>query len=160
MIVSWPGQVKPQTRCNDYVIIEDFFPSILEMAGIKNDKIVQPIDGRSFIPLLTGKGENPSDGRALFWNCPNLWDGSGPGVGPSCTIREGDWKLIYFYETGKKELFNISEDIGENHEQSASYPERVADLSAKLGTYLRSVDAQRPSFKATDKPCPWPDEKK
>lgn len=160
MIVAWPGQVKPQTRCNDYVIIEDFFPSILEMAGIKNDKIAQPIDGRSFIPLLTGKGKNPSDGRALFWNCPNLWDGSGPGVGPSCTIREGDWKLIYFYETGKKELFNISEDIGENHEQSASYPERVTGLSAKLGTYLRSVDAQRPSFKATGKPCPWPDEKR
>ena len=39
---------------------------------------------RSFIFLLIGKGENPSNGRTLFWNCPNLWDGSGPGVGPSC----------------------------------------------------------------------------
>lgn len=29
-----------------------------------------------------------------------------------------------------------------------------------IGRYLRKVGAQRPSFSATGKPCPWPDEVK
>ena len=54
MIVSWPGVVTPNTRCDKYLIIEDFYPTILEMAGITNYKTVNPIDGISFMPLLKG----------------------------------------------------------------------------------------------------------
>lgn len=157
MIVSWPGKVKPQTRCDKYVIIEDFYPTILEMAGIRNYKTVQEIDGRSFVPLLTGTGD-PSKGRSLYWNFPNLWGNTGPGIGATCTVRDGDWKLIYYYETGKKELFNITEDIGETNDLSSTHPALVKRLSANLGKYLRKVNAQRPSFKATAKAAPWPDE--
>lgn len=157
MIVSWPGKVKPQTQCDKYVIIEDFYPTILEMAGIRNYKTVQEIDGRSFVPLLTGTGD-PSKGRSLYWNFPNLWGNTGPGIGATCTVREGDWKLIYYYETGKKELFNITQDIGETNDLSATHPALVKRLSANLGKYLRKVNAQRPSFKATGKAVPWPDE--
>lgn len=176
MIVSWPGVVAPKTTCDDYLIIEDFYPTILEMAGIEEYQTIQPIDGISFVPLLTGKGAekeanldkstqkdttkgaNPSKARTLYWNFPNLWGSTGPGIGPSCTIREGDWKLIYYYETGAKELFNIPEDIGERKNQAANQPQIVQRLSEKLGNYMRDVQAQRPSFKATGKPCPWPDE--
>jgi len=157
MIVAWPGKVKPKTKCNDYLIIEDFYPTILEMAGVKNYKAVQPIDGKSFVPMLTKKG-NTSKNRALVWNFPNLWGSKGPGIGPTCTIRKGDWKLIYFYETGKKELFNITKDISEQNDLSVSNPKLVQQLSLELGNNLRSRNAQRPSFKATGKPCPWPDE--
>jgi hypothetical protein len=66
--------------------------------------------------------------------------------------------LIYYYETGKKELFNIANDIGETMDLSMLNPKIVKSLSLDLGEYLRSVDAQRPSFKATGKKCPWPDE--
>ena len=158
MIVSWPGVVIPQTKCDDYLIIEDFYPTILEMAGIHKYKTVQPIDGKSFIPLLKGKSKNPAKGRSLYWNCPNLWGSSGPGIGPTCTIRDGDWKLVYYYETGKKELFNIPADIGEKNNLATQLPETVNRLSKKLGKYMREVKAQRPSFKATGMPCPWPDE--
>ena len=72
--------------------------------------------------------------------------------------RNGDWKLIYYYGTGKKELFNISDDIGEKNDLSTRHPEIVKRLSKELGDHLRKVDAQRPSFKATGKACPWPDE--
>ena len=41
-IVSWPGVVTPDTRCDKYLIIEDFYPTILEMAGITNYKTVNP----------------------------------------------------------------------------------------------------------------------
>ena len=111
----------------------------------------------SFIPLLTGTGD-PSKGRSLFWNMPNNWGNDGPGINFNCAVRNGDWKLIYYYGTGKKELFNISDDIGEKNDLSTRHPEIVKRLSKELGDHLRKVDAQRPSFKATGKACPWPDE--
>ena len=157
MIVRWPGVVRPESRCDKYVIIEDFYPTILEMAGIETYQTRQPIDGVSFLPLLRETGD-PSMGRSLFWNCPNIWDATGPGIGPTCTIRDGEWKLVYFYETGRKELFNIPEDIGERTDLSSRHPDIVRRLSRKLGERLRAVDAQRPSFKATGRPVPWPDE--
>lgn len=73
-------------------------------------------------------------------------------------VRQGKWKLIYFYETGKKELYDIPADISEKHNLAERYPDVVKSLSANLGEFLRSSGAQRPSFKKTGKPCPWPDE--
>lgn len=157
MIVKWPAKVKPNTKCDDYLIIEDFFPTILEMAQVKQNKTKQPIDGKSFVPLLEGD-KTSYNKRNLYWNFPNLWGETGPGIGPTCTIRSGDWKLIYYYETGKKELFNITNDIGETTNLATQNPQLVNKLSITLGKYLRSVKAQRPSFKTSGKPCPWPDE--
>lgn len=157
MIVAWPGVVKPESRCDHYVMIEDFFPTILEMAQIKKYETANPVDGVSFVPLLTQQG-NPSKNRSLVWNCPNIWGNEGPGISLNCAIRKNDWKLVYDYETGRKELFNITKDIGETENQAAVHPEIVNKLSKELGTYLRKVGGQRPSFKKTGEPCPWPDE--
>ena len=52
MIVRWPGKVKAKTIAEQYVIIDDFMPTILEIAGIQNPKLVQKMDGKSFLPLL------------------------------------------------------------------------------------------------------------
>lgn len=157
MIVSWPGKVEAGSKCDNYLLIEDYFPTILEMAGVNQYQTVQARDGLSFMPLLTQTG-NPSEGRNLIWNFPNLWGNDGPGIGPSCSIRRDDWKLIYYYETGKKELFNIREDIGEKKNLAEEKPELVNELSRMLGKDLRSKDAQRPVFRATGKAVPWPDE--
>lgn len=158
MIVSWPGVVKAGSKCDNPLIIEDFYPGILEIAGVSQYETVQPIDGRSFIPLLTHPENNISADRAFIWNFPNLWGNDGPGIGPTCTIRKGDWKLIYYYETGKKELFNIPEDIGEKNDLSGKEPRIIQELSEELGKELRRMDAQRPVFKKSGKAVPWPDE--
>ena len=157
MIVYWPGVTVPGSRCGSYVMIEDYYPTILEMAGIEYKDAPQQIDGRSFVPLLRQNGD-PSKGRSLYWNYPNLWGETGPGIGASCTVMDGEWKLIYFYETGRKELYNIVSDIGESEDLSSSRPDIVKKLSGKLGRFLRSAKAQRPTFKSTGLPCPWPDE--
>ncbi|WP_298613350.1 sulfatase [uncultured Odoribacter sp.] len=159
MIVKWPGVTKAGTVCDKPLIIEDFYPTILEMAGIKHYKTVQKVDGLSFVPLLNTTGD-PSKGRNFYWNFPNLWGNTGPGIGPTATIRKGDWKLVYYYDSGKKELFNIKEDIGEAYNRKGQYPRLVKRLSKELGNYLRKVGAQRPAYKATGKPVPWPDEVK
>lgn len=157
MIVRWPGKVTPNSRCDKYLMIEDFYPSILEMAEVKDYKTVQIVDGVSFVPLLKKTGD-PSKGRSIFWNFPNNWGNDGPGINFVCTVRKGDWKMIYYYGTGKKELFNIPDDISEQHNMAAQYPDIVKKLSKELGIYLRKTGGQRPTFKATGKPCPWPDE--
>lgn len=157
MIVRWPGTVQAGSSCDKYLMIEDFYPSILEMAGIDDEPVPDNMDGVSFVPLLRGTGD-PSRGRALIWNFPNIWGNEGPGINLNCAIRKGDWKLVYYYETGEKELFNISDDIGEKHNLASRHPGKVKRLSSELGEYLRSVGADRPSFKSTGIPCPWPDE--
>ena len=157
MIVCWRGVTKPGSRCDDYLIIEDFYPTILEIAGVKDYKTTNVVDGQSFVPMLRGEARN-NDGRALVWNYPNVWGNSGPGINTNCAIRKGDWKLLYDYPTGRKELFNIPADISESHDLSAKEPEIVKRLSSELGGLLRSRGAMRPVMKSTGFPCPWPDE--
>lgn len=157
MIVSWPGKVEAASKCDKYLIIEDFFPTILEIAQVNKYETVHTVDGVSFMPLLMQTGD-PSAGRKLYWNCPNIWGNQGPGIGVTCSVRDGDWKLVYYYDTGKKELFNITTDIGETENEADNYPKVVKRLSKELGNYLKKVGGQRPSFKATGKFAPWPDE--
>ena len=71
MIVSWPGVAQPNTRCDKYLLIEDFYPTILEMAGVKDYETVQPIDGISFVPLLTGTGD-PSKGSQGIYDTSHI----------------------------------------------------------------------------------------
>lgn len=132
-------------------------PTLLDMAQVQHRTTKQPVDGISFLPLLEGRDTNYHE-RALYWHFPNLWGEEGPGIGTTSTIRKGDWKMVYYYESGKKELFNIADDIGETKDLAPQKKPLVKQLSKELGTYLRGVDAQRPSFKADGRWCPWPDE--
>lgn len=158
LIVSWPGTVAQGTRqTDDYVMIEDLYPTILEMAGVRHYKTRQPIDGRSFVPLLCGQ-TGISRHRPLVWNFPNIWGNEGPGINLCCAIRQDNWKLIYHYDTREHELYDLSTDIGETRNLAATHPKLVRRLSRTLGRYLRSVGAQRPSVTATSVPRPWPDE--
>nr|NQU93209.1 sulfatase-like hydrolase/transferase [Bacteroidota bacterium] len=155
MMVKWSGVVKPKSVCNDYLIIEDFFPTILHMAGIDDYKTVQQIDGISFVPMLKQEGTS-AENRTLFWHYPNNWGPTGPGIGASSTIRLGDWKLIYYHADRSFELFNLIEDIGETKNLAGENPEKLKELAEKLTDYLKSVDAQMPIDKNTGKTVDWP----
>ncbi|TFV94308.1 sulfatase [Algoriphagus kandeliae] len=158
MIVSWPGKVQPGSKSGSPVIIEDFFPSILEIAGIQDYQPIQSIDGKSFVPNLKQELNQSLPERSLIWHYPNKWGGTGPGIGSTSTIRKGDWKLIYWYKDQKLELYNLTEDIHEENNLASQNPEIVRELAAELGDYLRSVNGQRPNFIETGNPAPWPDE--
>ena len=155
MIVKWPGVTEQNSHTDDFVIIEDFFPTILEMAQISNYETVQTIDGRSFTSIL--KGESEVSERSLFWHYPNEWGPSGPGIGATSTIRKGDWKLVYYHIDSSYELFNIKNDIGETTNLASKEKEILEVLSSELGDYLRSVNAQMPAIKTTGQQVPWPD---
>ena len=149
MIVKWPGKVKANSTNDNYLIIEDFFPTILEMAGIPIYETVQKIDGKSFVPLLSNPKSNRTNERPLFWHYPNEWGPKGPGIGAFSAVRLGDWKLIYYHLNENFELFNIAEDIGESNNLANTNIPKVKALSAVLTSYLKEVDAQLPSHKKT-----------
>jgi len=153
LIVKWPGITKPGSVCSQPVIIEDVFPSLLELAGIKH--FAQPageVDGVSFVPLLKGKRKNHGE-RQFFWHFPHHY-----GFEPYSVIREGDMKLIYWYKDSRTELYNIRLDISESDNLAVSESRITGKLSRELGNYLRKVNAGRPVFKETGRPCNWPDE--
>ena len=159
LLVRWPGVTKPGSETDGYLMIEDFYPTILEMAGAehKSDPM-KPLDGFSFVPLIKG-GEQPGGPeREIVWNFPNIWGNEGPGINLNCALRRGPWKLIYNYATGEKQLYNIPDDISELHNLAKERPEVTRMMSERLGTLLRERGAQRPTVTTTGRPCPWPDE--
>ncbi|MEO1011651.1 MAG: sulfatase [Bacteroidota bacterium] len=157
MLVKWPGMAKPDSETAYQVIIEDFYPTILEMAGIDSLNTVQPIDGESFVEVLSGEREY-SGVRPLIWHYPNEWGPTGPGVGAASAVRKGDWKFIYFHADGRMELYNLKEDIGETENLVVSRPEKVTELAKVLSDHLRNVKAQMPSKKDTGERISFPDE--
>lgn len=138
MIIKAPGVTKPGTVCETPVISTDFFPTLLELAGLP----LQPnlhADGVSLLPLL--KGEELSTNRPLCWHYPHY---HGSTWTPGAAIRDGDWKLIELYEFGKTELYNLKDDLGEQHELSATHPDKLAELKAKLAEWQKTMKATMP----------------
>ncbi len=147
MIVKWPEKVMPASKSETQVIIEDFFPTVLEIAGIEDYQTKQDIDGVSIVDVL--EGSERTNNRPLFWHYPNRWGPSGPGIASTSTVRSGDWKLIYYHKDRSFELFNLKEDIGETSNLVKSQPDKLKELARILTDYLRSVDAQMPTDKRT-----------
>lgn len=156
MIVSWPAVIKPSTFNQQPVIVDDFFPTILEIAGIKNYKTIQTLDGQSFLPLLKNPVLKIAE-RPLLWHMPNKWQPvDGPAINYHSAIRLGDWKLVYPLRTGKAELYNIKNDIGESNDLAGKYPDIVKKLVNLLSEKLQNFNAPMPMEKATGKQLAWP----
>lgn len=159
MLVKWPGVTAPASICKQYVMIEDFLPSILEMTGASAKvKKLPRVDGVSFAPLLRGgtKAARYPRSRALYWHFPNVWGPKGPGIGPHSAIRQGDWKLIYYHTDRRCELFNLATDLGEEHDLIGTERSKVKELAAALSRWLKETKAQMPTDKQTGKPVELP----
>jgi arylsulfatase A-like enzyme/lysophospholipase L1-like esterase len=157
MLASWPGVTTAGAVCEQPVIIEDFFPTILEMAGVTDGEHTSgTVDGRSFVGLLRGERDHSRDTRPLIWHFPNNWGPGGPGIGASSAIRLGHWKLIYYHNSQTYELFDLSNDIGETRNLAESDPATRDRLANALGAYLAKVNAQMPVQRDSGKTVPYP----
>ncbi|MBE0653158.1 MAG: sulfatase, partial [Bacteroidales bacterium] len=123
--------------CSTPVTGTDFYPTILELTGIPL-RPEEHLDGLSLVPLLEG-GSIPE--RSLIWHYPHYGNQGGE---PSSIIRRGDWKLIHYYEDGRKELYNLAEDLAETLDISMKFPEKVKELDESLFSYLAEVEARFP----------------
>jgi arylsulfatase A-like enzyme len=138
-IMRWPGVTRPGTSTDVPVISTDFYPTILDIAGLPL-RPQQHRDGISLVPLLRGTGQLPD--RPLFWHYPHY---SNQGGGPGGAVRQGELVLIEFYEDGRTELYNVVKDISQKHDLARAMPERVAELRRLLHQWRQEVDAKMPT---------------
>lgn len=119
----------------------DFYPTIMELAGIQDDVSTQG-DGVSLVPLLKGKDIKS---RPLFWHYPHYGNQGGE---PSSIIREGDWKLIHYWEDNRDELYNLTADIGELQNIADQHPEIASTMNRQLMDWLNKTNAKYPTADA------------
>jgi arylsulfatase A-like enzyme len=146
MIIKWPKQGGQGTVCSVPVISTDFFPTLLDMAGLPLQP-KQHNDGVSLVPLLNG--ENHLEREAIYWHFPHY---SNHGMqSPGGAIRSGDFKLLEYYENNTVQLFNLKEDLGEQNDLAHSQPEKAAELRTMLHSWRKDVSAEmmppNPNFK-------------
>lgn len=133
LLAKWPGIAKPGSSTDTPACSIDLLPTILDLCGGKNDKAV---DGVSLKPVLRGEAVAARD---LYWHYPHY---ANQGGKPGGAIRSGDYKLIEFFEDGRRELFNLKTDLGEARNIIADKPEVAKELAAKLANWRRSVGAR------------------
>ena len=132
-----PKITKPESKCDIAVSGIDWYPTLAELAGIEIPK-EQDVDGLSLVPLLKGKTIAK---RPLYWHYPHYGNQGGD---PSSIILEEDWKLIYYHEDGRYELYNIANDEGEQLDLAHQYPEKVNKMKSKLMAWLKETNARFP----------------
>ncbi len=136
-IIRAPGVTKPGSVSHKPMVSMDFFPTMLELAGLPAQPKLHA-DGQSLVSQLKG---NDSGSRTLYWHYPHY---HGSSWKPGAAIRDGDWKLIEFYHHEKIELYNLAEDIGEQKNLAASYPQKAVELRAKLVAWQKQLKAKMP----------------
>jgi arylsulfatase A-like enzyme len=129
---------RPGTVCNTPVVSTDFFPTLLELAGLPSAAELHS-DGHSLVPLLRGE---PRAARPLFWHYPHY---HGSGWRPGAAIRDGRWKLIEFYDPPATEVYDLETDPGEQHDVAAAEPAVRDRLSLQLQTWQETLAAPLPA---------------
>lgn len=177
LMICYPGKTKVG-RCDVPVICEDMFPTILDIAGIRGWQTVQEVDGESILPLVTGTGSGPDAERPLVFHYPHKWKPYDlPDIDFLSAVRSGDWKLVYRMAEGAKsrmealspearekahraalELYNLKNDIGEEHNVADEHPDIVARLAEELSSRLRRWNAPMPAVISSGEAAPFPDE--
>jgi len=138
MLIKWPGVVPAGSLCDDVVTSTDFYPTMLEMAGLPL-RPGQHVDGVSLAGLLRGTGTLKR--QAIYWHYPHY---HGSGNRPSGAVRAGDFKLIEWYEDNRVELYNLKDDLGERHDLAATRPDKAEELGRMLHAWRNEVGAKMP----------------
>jgi arylsulfatase A-like enzyme len=165
MFVYWPGKVKPGSTCEEPVIGTDFYPTFLQLAGIRAPQNYE-LDGTSILPLL--EGEKRLGREALFWHFPcylqaykGMTDESRDPLfrtRPVSVIQKRDWKLLMFHEEwvldgGRKdldrnnsiELYNLKDDIGEQKNLAQINTGKRDELLEELMDWQKNIKAPIPT---------------
>ena len=158
MIAAGP-QIKPGSVSKQYIISEDYFTTILQMANALPKTVKQVVDGKSFLPVLQGKQKSIDSQKTIIWHYPNNWTNVNvKGISWASAIRQGDWKLIYFHKQQILELYDLSKDIEELHDLSALEVAKTKTLANLLTQKLKERNASMPSWLSTGKTIAWPNE--
>jgi len=127
-IIKWPGVTKPGSEDETHIQMTDVFPTFVQIAG-GNINDYKGLEGLSLVELL--RNNTPLDRNELY--AFRTYDAQYASV-----LTSGNWKLIA-YLNGKHELYNLNEDISEEHNLASQYPEKVQELLKKLEKWKKKV---------------------
>ena len=124
-IAWWPGQVKAGVTNDHQLAFYDLMPTFCELAGIDNYEThyrnprtdyTDYFDGISIAPTLRGE-EGQQLHPHLYWEL---------GEANVLAVRRDNWKLVV--RQGKPELYNLANDLHEDHDVKEQYPEVLSEL--------------------------------
>lgn len=139
-IVVAPGVTTAGAVCETPVVTQDILPTVLELAGLPAIED-RSLDGVSLVPVLRDPAASLGRDR-LFWHYPHYGN---QGGAPAGAVREGDWKLVEWFEDDSVELFDLGADPGEMTDLAAARPEVADRLRALLHGWRLGIDAAMPT---------------
>jgi len=159
LLIRYPPIIPQASMCETPITHMDFIPTFYELVTGKHFHS-KSIDGHSILPLLKGKTTSLLNNRSFYWHFPyyhpegNLYNEAKPFIGkedgfisktvPQSAIRKGSYKLIYFLEDDRVELYDLSKDIQEQNDLSNLMMQKAAEMKKQLLEYLHRVNARLP----------------
>ena len=141
LIFNGPGVARPGSSSNVPVVSTDLYRTILDAAGLSASSGYRAaIDSSTLQPLL----RQPSATlvrNELFFHYPHYYS----TTSPVSALRQGDWKLIEYYEGPRTELFNLASDPDESDNIAALHPDITSKLRASLQTWRTDTGARLPA---------------
>ena len=128
------------------IIVEDLFPTLLAIADT-NSPEGHTVDGRDIRPYLMKQEQDAK--RPLYFHYPHVWGPHGPGYEPHSAAVYGGWKVIYFYNDRRWELYNLARDIGETTNLAIGQQDRLKSLASRMTKDLTAMGAQWPVDRKT-----------
>ncbi|WP_289055970.1 sulfatase-like hydrolase/transferase, partial [Carboxylicivirga marina] len=151
MFAYWKGKIASGVTSEAVVSNLDFFPTILEIAGVQKP-MNKVLDGMSILPVFT---ENKKMDRPIYWHFPIYLQSSKQNhpvsidrffrTRPGSAIRYGDWKLIQYFENNDIHLYNLKDDVNEQYNLVDSNPQKAEELLNMLDEWRRSTNAPVPT---------------
>ncbi|MDA7916234.1 sulfatase [Verrucomicrobia bacterium] len=142
-IIKWPGVTEPGSVSNEPIISMDYYPTMLEMAGVRGDEDHNKnVDGFSLVSLLKGPQKQLAR-QTIYWHYPHYHSCGGV---PYTAVRMRDWKVIEEHGSGKVQLFNLAEDPGETNNLASKEPARVKQMQKMMTNWRRTMGAQMPTY--------------
>ncbi len=138
--MRWPGVIPAGTDSATPITSVDFLPTFAELADAPLPSS-QPVDGRSFAPLLKGQPAPALGSRAIYWHYPLYLAGR---ASPASAMRKGTWKLIEYFEDGRLELYDLSTDFSESRNLATVEPATARALHQQLIGWRKATNAIEP----------------
>ncbi|MHB8899358.1 MAG: sulfatase-like hydrolase/transferase, partial [Thermoguttaceae bacterium] len=138
LLMQLPGVIPAGSVYPEPVISMDITATAVALAGADPSGL----EGVDLVPLVTGKEAGPAH-ESLFWRCRTRSNNYG--------ARQGDWKFVHSTEGSESPgpgqtpardmLFNVADDVGEQHDLAAEHPEKLAALKKLYEAWSADVDA-------------------
>ena len=131
LIVRWPKHIQPGSEADYVGYFADVMPTLMDLTGATNEA---SMDGISFLPTLTGIGQQPQH-PYLYWEFYEQ--------GSRQSVRFGNWVAIRQpMFTGQVSLFNLADDLAETSDLAQQHP----DLVAQAVAYMEQAHTPNPNW--------------